>query len=77
MANLSVFSWIEPYVHQNNSELVNSLCMLVNSKLLSINTGSTLTGYGENNEFDKIMREYKEQNATDLLNDIIPPANNE
>lgn len=77
MANLSVFSWIEPYVHQNNSELVNSLCMLVNSKLLSINTGSTLTGYGENNEFDKIMREYKEQNATDLLNDIIPPANND
>lgn len=75
MENLTVFSWIDPYVHQNSSELVNNLCMLVNSGLLSVNTGCTLTGYGENNEFDKIMKEYKEKNAADLLQDIKTPIN--
>ena len=70
MSNLSVFSWIDPYVHQNMSELVNNLCMLVNSGILSKDTASSLSGYGENNEFDKIMKEWKETQAADLLNDI-------
>ena len=70
MSNLSVFSWIDPYVHQNMSELVNNLCMLVNSGVLSKDTASSLSGYGENNEFDKIMKEWKETQAADLLNDI-------
>lgn len=69
-SNLDVFSWIEPYVHQNTSELVNNLCMLVNANLLSRDTGSTLSGYGENNEFDKIMTEWKQQQAADLLYDL-------
>jgi len=69
MANLCVFSWIDPYVHQNNSELVNNLCMLVNSGILSKDTASSLSGYGENNEFDKIIREWKETQAADLLYD--------
>lgn len=75
MTNLCTFSWIEPYVHQNTSELVNNLCMLVNAQLISKETGSGLTGYGENDEFDKIMREYKEEQASDLLNDISNEGN--
>ena len=70
MKNLNVYAWIEPYVHQNQAELVNNLCMLVNSQLLSRDTGCQLSGYGENNEFDKIVREYKEIQAHDLLNDL-------
>lgn len=70
LTNLCTFSWIEPYVHQNAAELVNNLCMLANSQLISRSTGSGLTGYGENDEYDKIMREYKEAQASDLLNSI-------
>lgn len=70
MQNLCVFSWIDPYVHQNNSELVNNLCMLVNSGILSKDTACTLSGYGENNEFDKLMKEWKESQAADLLTDM-------
>lgn len=70
MQSLGVFAWIEPYVHQNQSELVSNLVQLVNANLLSTNTGSELTGYGENNEFDKIMTEYKEKQAADLLYEL-------
>lgn len=70
MQSLGVFAWIEPYVHQNQAELVNNLVQLVNANLLSTDTGSGLTGYGENNEFDKIMVEYKEKQAQDLLYDL-------
>ena len=70
MANLGTFSWIEPYVHQNQAELVNNLVQLVNAGLLSKNTGCNLTGYGENDEFDKVMCEFKEQQAADLLFDL-------
>ena len=68
--SLDTYSWIEPYVHQNTSELVNNLCMLVNANLLSRDTGSSLSGYGENNEFDKILYEWKQQQAADLLDDL-------
>lgn len=67
MMNLQTYTWIEPYVHQNQTELVNNLVQLVNSDLLSHNTGSTLTGYGENNEYEKIIKEKKEQEKADLL----------
>ena len=68
--SLNTYSWIEPYVHQNTNELVNNLCMLVNANLLSRDTGSSLSGYGENNEFDKILYEWKQQQAADLLDDL-------
>lgn len=70
LANLGTYSWIEPYIHQNQAELVNNLVQLVNAGLLSHNTGCALTGYGENDEFDKTMQEYKQQQAADLLFDL-------
>lgn len=65
--NLKVFSWAVPYVHQNAAELVNNLVQLANSGLLSKETGSEESGYGKNNEWDRIMREYKREQQSDLL----------
>lgn len=69
-SQLGLLAWIEPYVHQNQSELVNNICMLVNSGLLSRETGSKLTGLNENDEYDKIILEEKMAQQADLLNDI-------
>ena len=65
--NLQIFSWAVPYVHQNAAELVSNLVQLVGAGILSKETGSEESGYGKNNEWDRIMREYKEQQQADLL----------
>ena len=70
MAALDTYAWIEPYVHQNMSELVNNLVSLVNSGLLSQDTATGIHGYGENNEVDKIITEQKMANAADLLEEL-------
>lgn len=70
LTNLDVFGWIEPYVHQNESELVTNLVQLVNAQLLSHATASTLHGYGTNDELDKIVSEYKQEQQADLLKDL-------
>lgn len=70
MSQLDTFSWIEPYVHQNTAELVQNLVALHGGGLISAETASGLHGYGENNEFDKIMREIKEQQQQDLLAEL-------
>ena len=67
LSNLGTYSWIEPYVHQNMTELVNNLVQLTNTGLLSHKTGCQLHGYGANNEEDIIITEYKQQQAADLL----------
>ncbi|THC82974.1 phage portal protein, partial [Bacteroides fragilis] len=66
-SNLKIFSWAVPYVHQNAAELVSNLVQLVGAGILSKETGSEESGYGKNNEWDRIMREYKEQQQADLL----------
>lgn len=70
MAALGTYSWIEPYVHQNMTELVNNLVQLTNAGLLSRRTGCQLHGYGANNEEDIIITEFKQQQAADLLQDL-------
>ena len=65
--NFKIFSWAVPYVHQNAAELVSNLVQLVGAGILSKETGSEESGYGKNNEWDRIMREYKEQQQADLL----------
>ena len=65
--NLKIFSWAVPYVHHNAAELVSNLVQLVGAGILSKETGSEESGYGKNNEWDRIMREYKEQQQADLL----------
>lgn len=51
----------------NAAELVSNLVQLVGAGILSKETGSEESGYGKNNEWDRIMREYKEQQQADLL----------
>ena len=70
MSNLGTYSWIEPYVHQNMTELVNNLVQLTNAGLLSRKTGCQIHGYGANNEEDIIITEFKQQQAADLLYDL-------
>lgn len=71
-ATLSIFSFIEPYIHQNTAELINNLVQSVNSGILSKQTASTLTTFDKNNEFDRIIKEAKEEQEADLLYNSIP-----
>jgi hypothetical protein len=43
------------------------LVQLVGAGILSKETGSEESGYGKNNEWDRLMREYKEEQQADLL----------
>lgn len=65
--SLNIISYIVPYVHQNSAELINNLVQSVNSGILSHQTASTLTGFGQNSEFDNITRENKQEESADLL----------
>lgn len=69
-ANMRIFSWIEPYVHQNTTELINNLVQLTSSEILSRQTATDLTGYGRNQEWDRIIKERKEEQMADRLTDI-------
>lgn len=63
-----VNAWIEPYIHQNVSELTTNLSMAVNSRFLSRQTATErLSVYAKNDEFERILREYKEEQEQDLL----------
>lgn len=66
-ANMNILSWADPYVHQNAAELINNLVQCVDRGILSRESASELNGFGRNNEWDKIMREKKEEQSADLL----------
>lgn len=71
MAALPLNAWVEPYIHQNDSELVTNLATAVQNKFLSKQTASERnTKFSKNDEFERIMREQKEADQQDLLNDI-------
>jgi hypothetical protein len=64
---LSINAWIEPYVHQNDTELTTNLTTAVQNKVLSKQTASErLSKYAKNDEFDRIMREMKEANKMEI-----------
>ena len=65
--NLWIYPYIEPYVHQNTAELINNLVQSVGAGILSHHTASEYTGYDKNNEWDRIIREKKEEDVSDLL----------
>lgn len=68
--NAGIVAWLEPYVHQNTSELVNNLVSLANAGLLSKRTGMRRSPFSQNDEYDQMMREMKEEQARDLLTDL-------
>lgn len=68
---LDINAWVEPYIHQNDTELVTNLATAVQNKFLSKQTASERnTKYSKNDEFERIMREQKEEDQQDLLMDI-------
>lgn len=64
---LKMISEIEPYVHQNNAELISNLVQAVTGGFLSAQTASQINPYSTNNEFDKVLKEKKEAQEQDLL----------
>lgn len=67
MMNLGINAWIEPYVHQNDTELTTNLSQAVQNNILSIRTASErLTKYAKNDEYDRIVRQMKEKMMLDV-----------
>ena len=66
--SLPISFYIEPYVHHNDSELIQSLATAVGAGFLSVETATERARvYSTPQEFDRIMREYKQKQAMDLL----------
>lgn len=71
MTGLPINAWMEPYIHQNDSELITNLATAVQNKFLSKQTASERNSkFSKNDEFTRIMREQKEEQQQDLLLDM-------
>lgn len=67
LANLCVNTWIEPYIHQNDSELMTNLQIGVTNGFLSKQTASErATKYAKNDEIKRIISEDIEKRKKDL-----------
>lgn len=66
LIELPINAWIEPYIHQNDSELVTNLATAVQNGFLSKQTASErISKYSRNDEIDRIMRENLEKRKLD------------
>lgn len=66
LMKLPINAWIEPYIHQNDSELMTNLAQGVSNSFLSHQTASErCPKYSRNDEFDRIMREDIEKRKRD------------
>lgn len=71
MMELPINAWVEPYIHQNDTELVTNLASAVQNGFLSKQTASERNSkYSKNDEFDRVLREKKEEQQQDLLVEI-------
>lgn len=71
MTWLPIHAWVEIYVHQNKSEIITNLATAVQNGFLSKQTASErCPDFPVNDEYDRIMREKKEEDQQDLLMDI-------
>lgn len=60
LMKLGINAWIEPYVHQNDSELVTNLATAVQNNIISCKTASErLSKYTKNDEFERILKQLK------------------
>lgn len=58
LMNLPINAWIEPYIHQNDQELMTNLATGVANKFLSNQTASErCPKYAKNDEFKRLMQE--------------------
>lgn len=71
MTGLPIHAWVEIYVHQNKSEIITNLSTAVQNGFLSKQTASErCPDFPVNDEYDRIMREKKEEDQQDLLMDM-------
>lgn len=71
---MNVSFYIEPYVHMNNSELVNNLATAVQNGFLSKETASEkIRMYSTAQEYDRIIREFKQEQQQDILANMQQP----
>lgn len=70
--NLNMKWWIEPYVHVNSSTVISDLATAVQNGFCSRQTAAERieTLYTINGEWDRILREKKEEQQADLLFEI-------
>lgn len=66
LMNLNINAWIEPYIHQNDTELMTNLAMGVQNEFLSKQTASERASkYTRNDEIQRILDEYIKRKETD------------
>lgn len=71
MMALPVNAWLKVYVHENYTEEVTNLATAVQNGFLSHQTASErCPEFPKNDEYERIMKEQKEKQQQDLLNDI-------
>lgn len=71
LMGLKVNAWLEPYVHQNDTELTSNLAMAVQNDFLSHQTASErIPKYAKTGEWDRIVREAKEEQQQTLLGEL-------
>lgn len=71
MLALPINAWLQPYVHQNSTEIITNLATAVQNGFLSHQTASErCPDYPKNDEYSRIVKEQKEKQQQDLLNDI-------
>lgn len=67
LINLGINVWIEPYVHQNDTELVTNLAQCVQNHFISEKTASERnTKYAKNDEYSRILLEKKRKMLLDV-----------
>lgn len=66
-ATTNISHYIKPYVHQNDTELTNNLAMQVQNGFLSKQTASEKSTYATPQEWDRILKEKKNEQMMDLL----------
>lgn len=68
---LPLNAWLEPYIHQNDSELMQNLRIGVQDGFISKQTASERASkYTKNDETDRLLKEYKEKQELDLLYEV-------
>lgn len=71
MMALPVNAWFIPYVHANHTEIITNLATAVQNGFLSHQTASErCPEFPKNDEYNRIMRETKEKQQQDLLQNI-------
>lgn len=71
MSETPINAWMEPYIHQNDTELVTNLATAVQNEFLSKQTASERNSkYSKNKEIERVIREKKEEQQMDLLMEL-------